>query len=305
DFLKDIDVLHLFGYGNWYFDLLIPLKSKNNQIKIVISPTFYFDKIFAMQIKSYLSKFTKGLNFYKYKKIIFSLTDSIVVNSLSEKKQLITLFGESLEPKIEVVYNSLEKSFFDLPLNPDCFLERYQLRSGYLLSISFQDERKNSINLIKAFLSVYDKLKIPLVLIGSQRFQSKELNDEFSDLIDNNNDKIIQIEYLNRSTEIDFIKSAILHCRAHVLVSFVETPGLANLEALAFNKPILVGLCDPVKEYFKENAVYCKPNSLKSIEEGILKVSQLKDKPEYSKYVESNFTLDKAINKLTSIYSSI
>ncbi len=305
DFLKDIDVLHLFGYGNWYFDLLIPLKSKNSNIKIVISPTLYFDKIFVMQLKSYLSKFTKGLDFFKYKRIIFSLSDSIVVNSLSEKKQLITLFGKFLEPKIEVVYNSLEKSFFDLPANPDCFLERFKLNSGYLLSISFQDERKNSINLIKAFLSVFDKLKIPLVLIGSHRFQSKKLNDEFSNLINNNQDKIIQIEYLNRSTEIEFIKSAILHCKAHVLVSFVETPGLANLEALAFNKPILVGKCDPVEEYFKENAVYCNPNSLTSIEEGILKVSQFKEDSEYSKYVEANFTLDKAIDKLTSIYTSI
>jgi len=305
DFLKDIDVLHLFGYGNWYFDLLVPLKSKNSNIKVVISPTFYFDKIFFMQIKSFMSKFTKGLNFYKYKKNIFSLSDAIIVNSLSEKKQLITLFGKSLEPKIEVVYNSLEKEFFRVPTNPNCFLERYDIKPGYLLSISFQDERKNSINLIKAFLSVYDKINTPLVLIGSQRFQSKELNDEFSRLVNSNKDKITQIEYINRSSETDYIKSAIYNCKAHVLVSFVETPGLANLEALAFNKPILVGMCDPVQEYFKDNAIYCYPGSLKSIEEGILKISLLEDKKEYSSYVEVNFTLNKAIDKLTSVYKSV
>jgi len=305
DFLNDVDILHLFGYENWYFDLISALKNKKSKIKIVISPSFYVDKIFFKKIKSHIYKFTKRLNFYNYKRIIFSLADAIVVNSLSEKKQIIALFGLSLEPKIEVVYNSLEKSFFEIPANPNCFLEKYNIKPGYLLSIGFQDERKNSINLIKAFISVYNKINKPLVLIGSLRFQSKELNNEFSDLINANKGKIRHINYLNRSSELDYIKSAIIHCQAHALVSFVETPGLANLEALAFNKPILVGMCDPVQEYFRDNAVYCNPYSLKSIEDGIVEVSLLKEKKENSILVETNYTLDKAIDKLISVYTSL
>lgn len=304
DGLNEVDALHLFGYSNWYVDLLITLKSKHPEIKIIISPTFYFEKIGLMKLKGYISKFYSGIASYTYRKTIFELADRLVVNSEAEKMQIISVFGNSLEEKIHVVYNAIEPSFFDIPAEPHCFLKRYSLEPGYLLSISFSDERKNSIGLIKSFLKAYPTVKRKLVLIGSQRFQSRDLANEFSSLVSNNNDKIIHIDYIDRNTEIDFLKSAILNCKAHVLVSFIETPGLANIEALAMKKPILVGACPPVLEYFQGKAVYCDPNSLTSIEDGITKVVSMEDSTEYSSFVKDRYTLPVSVSKLLSIYHS-
>ena len=44
----------------------------------------------------------------------------------------------------------------------------------------------------------------------------------------------------------------------HILPSYIESPGISSLEAIAFNKRILVGNFYFDKEYFKDEATYCK-----------------------------------------------
>src|SRR5262249_13766127 len=55
--------------------------------------------------------------------------------------------------------------------------------------------------------------------------------------------------------------------RTKVLVqpSYIETPGLAALEAAGAGIPVVVSDVPPVREYFGETADYCRPHSVRSI----------------------------------------
>jgi len=57
--------------------------------------------------------------------------------------------------------------------------------------------------------------------------------------------------------------------RVHVLPSWFETPGLSSLEAAGHGCPIVVGDCEPVREYFGDHATYCDPASTESIRNAI------------------------------------
>ena len=168
------------------------------------------------------------------------------------------------------------------------------------------DERKNSISMIKAFLDVYKNINKKLVIIGSFRFNKKENAYFAKKLIEENRDKIIHIPYLDRNKNLDLLKSAYLNCAYHFLPSFIETPGIANLEALFFGKNIIVGDCKPVREYFKEKAIYCDPKNIESIKEALLKCDSLPYyNPENVKFVKDNYIYSVIIKRLMEIYLSL
>lgn len=300
--LENYDIIHLFGNSNWFYDLVKPINRKNK--KIVVSPTFYSEKQWTMCFSSFVSRLIPIPNFFSYKKGFFEKADKIIVNSNAEKKQIHSIFGP-LEKKISVVYNAIEKDFatFHQKENQNCFLEKFNIEPGYILSVGFMDERKNTLNLIKAFLKIYPQIQKKLVIIGNFRFIHDKNAWETLRLLKQNTDKIIHIPYLER--ESDLLKSAYFHCYAHVLPSILETPGISNLEALIFNKPILVGLCDPVQEYFTSYALYCQPKSVSSIAKGILSLVSTSHEKNYRGLVEENYLLEKVTLQVAQIYKDL
>ena len=304
EMLQNLDIIHLFGHNTWFYDLAKPLKTERN-IKIINSPTFYVSNYNTMKAASLVSNLIPIPNYFSYKKGFFHQCDSIIVNSLDEKNQIQCLFGVDLGKKIKVVYNSIERDYkeFREISNINCFLNKYSLDPGYLLCVAFLDERKNTIKLIQAFLSCYQEIRKKLVLIGDYRFLLDSNRRITQKLIDDNHDKVIHIPYINRYD--DLLKSAYYHCSAHLLPSILETPGLSNLEALYFNKPILVGKCKPVEEYFHEYAIYCDQSSRHGIMKGIKEIVSISNNNEYSSLVEKKYLLDNNTTKLKDIYYKV
>ncbi|PNV79429.1 MAG: hypothetical protein C0196_05790 [Dictyoglomus turgidum] len=301
---ETFDIIHLFGYSNWFYDIVKNLKNNFPNIKIFVSPTFYYEKETRMLIGSLLSKLCPVPNFFSYKKYFLSKSDLIIVNSNAEKVQLIKLFQIDA-PKIEIIYNYVDSSFaiFNNPEDANIFLRKYNLdKDEYFLSVAFLDERKNTLNLLRAFLEVYPILKKKLVLIGKFRFRNNNIKEEVEKLVYTNKDKILHIEYIDRKS--DLLKSAYLNCKAHLLPSFLETPGLSNLEAGIFKKPILVGKCKPVIEYFGDKVVYCDPNSIESIKKGILKVNSQSQNIELYDLIRSKYLEKHSVDKLVNLYLS-
>jgi glycosyltransferase involved in cell wall biosynthesis len=302
NYLKQIEILHLFGYSNWFYDLIKTLKSNQNK-KIIISPTFYYQNIFKVKLASSLSKLCPIPNFFSYKKEIFNRCDKIIVNSNAEKKQLTNFFGKQLNSKIKIIYNAIEHDFikFSDENNKSSFLEEYSLEPGYLLSVSFLDERKNILNLLKAYLEIKDEINKKLIIIGDFRFRNEQNLLLTKDIIEKNKDFIIHLPYINRNN--DLLKSAYHNCAAHLLPSLLETPGISNLEALYFGKPILVGDCEPVREYFEGTAEFCDPKSVKSIREGITRVT---NNVGYSEsrvnHIVENYLLESVVTEIYRIY---
>ncbi len=299
---EDYDIIHLFGYSNWFYDIVKNIKNNFPNIKIFISPTFYYESENKMYIGSLVSSFCPIPNFFYYKKFFLTNSDLIIVNSNAEKNQLIKLFRIS-KNKIEVIYNYIESDFFifENRENIDLFLKKYGFnKDEYFISVAFLDERKNTLRLLKAFLEVYPIVKKKLVLVGKYRFRNNEVKNEVEKLIKNNKDKILHIDYIDRKS--DLLKSAYLNCKAHLLPSYLETPGLSTLEAGLFKKPVLVGKCKPVEEYFGNKVVYCDPNSIESIKSGILKVNRQDQNIDLFNLIKERYSEKESIEKLVGLY---
>lgn len=66
------------------------------------------------------------------------------------------------------------------------------------------------------------------------------------------------------------VQTALRHAQAHCLIGFGETPGLANLEALACGCPVVCGNRSLEIEYFGDLAHYADPLDLDSIRTHVL-----------------------------------
>lgn len=309
--LKNIDILHLFGYSNWYSGITKILKVKYPDLKIVVSPTFFTENPSIYKFLSRIFSKFKIPNYFSYKRSLFNLVDSIICNSKSEKQQLESIFHIKNSNLIKVLPNSIEKDFINFKNedNKEIFIKKYEIEPDYFLSVSFLDKRKNSLKLIQAFLSVFSKINKKLVLIGEERFTDSKDKKFVKDLLNSNKDKILHIHFLERNSDI--LKSAYLNCHAHLLPSHFETPGISSLEAAAFGKPILVGACKPVREYFQDFAHYVNPNSLDDISNKIIEISKERDeiqKIKTEKLIEKinkEFIIEEVCVNLVKLYKSI
>lgn len=130
-----------------------------------------------------------------------------------------------------------------------------------LLCVGRIDPRKNQLGLLRA---VYD-LPYKICFIGQagpnsgyyyrklRKLAAKRGNTEF-------------IAQVPQEKVFEYMLSA----KAHVLPSWVETPGLVSLEAYYAGCNIAVADKGSVREYFHDTAYYCDPADVESIREAVV-----------------------------------
>lgn len=297
------EYFHLFGSGKWFHNIIGQIKQKCPSSKIVISPTIYYADNSILRIANKLSRLFPFNTQFDYKRYIFDNSDVIVPNSFEEATFIKRVWGKKLDSKICVVHNSVDENF-----GSEChrsFSTHYGMESNFILSVGFLDERKNSINLLKAFNKTLSLHTNNLVLIGGERFINPSNRAKFENLKKQAGDRIIHIPYVNH--ESGLIQAAYNECIFHVLPSYVETPGLANLEAGLNNKPLLVGDCKPVREYFGKNVYYCNPGNVDNISSMILQLldNGYKNKLNIRQFVLNNYSDYVISSKLNKLYESL
>jgi len=304
NFLQDISLVHFFGHSN-FRNLFKQVKQKGK--KILQSPTIYHENDFRFsRLPYFLLDLFPVPNFYKNVKFEIENSDAVIVNSNAEKEYILKKITS--KAKVHVIYNAIENNFNDIEnAESKIFLEKYKLNTyEYILSVGMLDERKNSLLMIDSFLDVYNKINKKLVIVGDYRFSRIENFKKAQNLLEENKDKILHIKYIDRERDLNFLKSAYLNCCYHILPSFIETPGISNLEAMSYGKNIIVGICKPVLEYFDGNAIYCDPNNKNSIKNAILKADKLSYfNEEYVKFISEYYTYSKIIEKLKIVYSEL
>lgn len=299
DWLSNVDDVHFFGNQSWFNALIQSLTSNRRNKRIIISPTLYYDMSARMRAGIAVARRLPLTTFYSSRKFILERSDIIIANSEAEKRQYFDVLRIPRDRRVEVVYNAIEDNFADLA-DKDCFLREFGLAPGYVLSIAFMDERKNTLNLLKGFLMAYPSVRRKLVLVGGFRFAQRRNMDEADAIIKANKDKIIHVPFVSREGEL--IKSALANCQAHLLPSFIETPGLSSLEALFHDRNIVVGRCEPVTEYFGNYAHYCSPGSARSIADAIVDACQAGPNLEGGKFARGSYSVSSRCSKLREIY---
>lgn len=150
--------------------------------------------------------------------------------------------------------------------------------------------RKNQLELCKAA----NQIGIKLILAGGENDKSylercmAFQNVQYWGLL---SEKELQPLYKNASL--------------HVLCSFVETPGLASLEA-GFLGTDIVSTCEgSSEEYFKNFSSYCDPYDKNSIRESILSALSNSKQPALKHHIENNFLWDNCLSALIESYRNL
>lgn len=187
---------------------------------------------------------------------IMSSAEHTFVNSYAEKLHLVSTFhlDEYLNKKISICYNGIEYDIEDLVK-----YDFVPVDDNYVCCVGAIGPRKNQLNIVRAIKDI----DVTIYIIGSATKRDKKYLQKVKRYSSAN---VKFIEHLSRPQALGYIKNS----RGLIQASFIETPGLAAMEAISLGKPIVVSDVQPVKEYFKGNAVYCDPNNVSSIEKAIM-----------------------------------
>lgn len=224
--------------------------------------------VIALDYPQYCS-FENSLYFRKMLPYSIINSSKIVAVSHTVKNDILRHFP--IDPsKIEVIYNGIDKIFFDSP-NDDILSRiklKYKLPEKFILFVGNIEPKKNIIGLIDAFEKLLSNNAIThsLVIVGQfgwkyKSIASKIFNSKYYD-------KIIYLGYVPREEILSIYYLSDLF----VFPSFYEGFGIPPIEAMACNVPVIVSNTGALPEITNKCAFEVNPYSIDSIANGIFTV---------------------------------
>lgn len=203
---------------------------------------------YAMQRRFYALEASPGLD--GMRRYIYDNADILLPNSHVEYDFLRMHYGTTNE--YVSAPNAVDPVF--ATGDADAFERRFGLRD-FVLCCAGVNARKNQLRLIRAA----NALGLPLVLAGPDetRYAARCRAEAGPNV------------HFVGQLDGDDLRNAYAAARAHALVSFYETPGLASLEAAVAGATILASDRGSPREYFGDQAVYCDPSDQASITAGL------------------------------------
>ena len=203
----------------------------------------------------------------------------VIVPSEFTKKELESLKVESKKDEIKVVYHGYNEEYKKIEDNIkiENVLIKYNISKPYLLSIGRLEEKKNTINIIKAFekLKIDSKFKIQnskLVLVGGEGHGFEKVMEA----IDNSQFKndIITLGWVENE-DLPYLMNG---ADVFVFPSLYEGFGIPVLEAQACGIPVITSggypstsLRTATQEVGGDACLYVDPQSVDEIVEGVLR----------------------------------
>ncbi len=185
---------------------------------------------------------------------LLSMANVLLPNSHSEELRIESDFPEARGKSYVVVPNAIDPQLFSPEgVQP---LEEHQ---NSVLCVGWIEGRKCQLELVRAL----NGTGLKLVLVGRARPSKVAYLNQIKREMGRN------VTLVGRVSHED-LPRYYAACRVHALVSWMETTGLASLEAGAMGANIVVTHKGDTGEYFGELAYYCSPDSIDSIRTAIL-----------------------------------
>jgi glycosyltransferase involved in cell wall biosynthesis len=204
-------------------------------------------------------------------------SDKIIAISEQTKKDIVELYGIP-EGKVEVCLQSANPVFSEEASGEQKKQTRkkYQLPDQFFLYAGSIIERKNLLNICKAFYLLGDSWNIPLVVIGDggkykqtvkEYINEKKLNNRIIFLSENQNFK-------NDPAIKDPRSFAVIYQMAMALIypSYYEGFGMPLLEAMLSRTPVITSNVSCLPEVGGDAAYYVDPANPEEIANGIKKI---------------------------------
>ena len=208
-----------------------------------------------------------SLNYQVYCKFFLSKVDHFIAVSKTTKNQLISLLGNR---NITVVENGIDiKDFKKIKKNTENKLKKkYNIGSEFIFTVGHFENRKNFLNLILSMKNINSQ-KIKLIIAGNA--SSKEeirLKKKLQNTIYEN--KLNYRVMLLSNVGDEEIKSLYSMCKLFVFPSVYEGFGIPILEAMAYNKKIVLSNIEPFREIISyDKRFFFDPENIKDISKKI------------------------------------
>ncbi len=249
-------------------------------------------KILARAIKNkelHKGTITLMLNGYlKLQKKVLCLTDMLLPNSNSEMERIERNFDLKSMDYV-VVPNAVDVNKFDFEkTNIDKEIIKF---SNCVLCIARIEGIKSQLNLVRAVKG----LPLRLVLVGKPSPNNLKYYQMVKKEAGSN---VIFLDYIDHDKLPQYYKVA----KAHALPSWFETTGLSSLEAGVMGCNIVISDKGDTREYFKDFAYYCNPESVESIREAVMQAHKNSINPNLRERIIENFNWEKAAEITAEAY---
>ncbi len=240
---------------------LVPFVCPKNTVTTIHDSAFeVFPNAYSFSGCQYL----KAMN-----RLIMKKSKLIITPSEFSRQELGRLYGYDLD-KVKVTPLGYDHNFFKrLQLTEDDkenFLEKYNIRKPFFLTVGRLEEKKNTVNIIKAFDLIKKEIDAELVLAGipGRGF------DKVKDIIGKspNNKDINLLGWVENSELPKFYNLA----RVFIFPSLYEGFGLPLLHAMASGCPVVASSGNSLEEVGGSAALYVSPLSVEDISQAAIRL---------------------------------
>jgi glycosyltransferase involved in cell wall biosynthesis len=210
-------------------------------------------------------QFAQGYHKQLYAKLMFAAlrrkAESILTISKFTKKEMERLLGEFKQP-ITPIHLGVGEEWFSIPE-----LQRLHSRP-YILYVGNIKPHKNLKTLVKAFISISDKIPHDLVLAGKKEgFITGD--HEIAAMAQSRPERI----YFTGRVPDEQLHQYVRHAEALAFPSFYEGFGLPPLEAMAAGCPTIVSQAASLPEVCGDAALYFNPYDENDLIEKLLRIT--------------------------------
>lgn len=189
--------------------------------------------------------------------------DQIIAISEQTKKDLIRFYGVA-EKRIKVIYQACDPIYYTEEEGGDLPAELSYLPADFILSVGSIIERKNLLNLIKAYQLLPESIRIPLVVVGTgKRYQKRVRNFLRSNNLEH---LVILIENLESNA---LLKRLYTKAQMFVYPSLYEGFGLPVVEAMLCGTPVITSNLSSLPEAGGPHSIYVNPLDIEELSEAM------------------------------------
>jgi glycosyltransferase involved in cell wall biosynthesis len=215
---------------------------------------------------------------------LLAWSDVLVPNSRSELGRISKAFGDPGRPVV-VVPNAVDPDLFD------CGGEGGRETRGPVICVGRIEGNKNQLALVRAACGAPYEVLIVGAPAPNHMAYARRVRAEAP----------ANVRLLGRASPEELRE---LYCRARVvaLPSWFETTGLAALEGGAAGCNVVITSRGDSREYFRDQAYYCEPDSIASIRQAIDLAWTTEIRPGLRQRILQYFTWERAAERTLEAY---
>lgn len=277
----------------------LPFRIQKTGIKTVVT---IHDVIFK-RFPQHYSVIDRNIYDIKWKNAC-RYADVILATSEVTKQDIIQFYGTDAQ-KIKVVYQSCDEMFFEAQTSQvqDEIKTKYQLPAQFILYVGSITERKNLLNICKAYLLMKDEERLPCVVIGKGGKYAKQVKEFIA------SHKLEKYFLFREQVPAAELPAFYMQAMFFIYPSLYEGFGIPVLEAMAAGCPVITSNISSMPEVAGNAALFVHPQNISEISDAMLRFAQstslretyiLKGKEQAQK-----FTALKSITPVMEVYKSL